>query len=52
MVATKILCLAAISDAEAAIEGFAGEYNLEGRLRDDELISGSLVNEIRDVTPG
>lgn len=36
----------------AAIESFAGEYNLEGRLRDDELISGSLVNEIRDVTPG
>lgn len=36
----------------AAIESFAGEYNLEGRLREDELISGSLVNEIRDVTPG
>lgn len=34
-----------------AIEDFAGEYNLEGRLRDDDLVSGSLVNEIRDVTP-
>ncbi|HEX6208798.1 MAG TPA: DUF1028 domain-containing protein [Actinomycetota bacterium] len=38
-------------DTRAAIEGFAGEYNLEGRLRDDEMISGSLVDEIRDVTP-
>lgn len=36
----------------AAIESFAGEYNLEGRLREDDSISGSLVNEIRDVTPG
>lgn len=35
----------------AAIEDFAGENNLEGRLRDDDLVSGSLVNEIRDVTP-
>ncbi|MEX2458242.1 MAG: DUF1028 domain-containing protein [Actinomycetota bacterium] len=34
-----------------AIAGFAGEYNLEGRLRDDDRISETLVREIRDVTP-
>jgi uncharacterized Ntn-hydrolase superfamily protein len=34
-----------------AIAGFAGEYNLEGRLRDDHRISETLVREIRDVTP-
>jgi len=34
-----------------ALAGWAGEHNLEGRLRDDELISQLLVREIRDVTP-
>ena len=34
-----------------AIAGFAREYNLEGRLRDDDRISETLVREIRDVTP-
>ena len=34
-----------------AIASFAGEYNLEGRLRDDGLLSETLVREIRDVTP-
>jgi uncharacterized Ntn-hydrolase superfamily protein len=34
-----------------AIAGWAGEYNLEGRLRDDDQISNQLVEEIRDVTP-
>ena len=35
----------------AALAGWAGEYNLEGRLRDDGQISNQLVEEIRDVTP-
>ncbi|HET6791099.1 MAG TPA: DUF1028 domain-containing protein [Actinomycetota bacterium] len=35
----------------AALAGWAGEYNLEGRLRDDDQISNKLVEEIRDVTP-
>ena len=34
-----------------ALAGFAGEYNLEGRLREDDRISETLVREIRDVTP-
>jgi uncharacterized Ntn-hydrolase superfamily protein len=34
-----------------ALAGWAGEYNLEGRLRDDDQISNQLVEEIRDVTP-
>jgi uncharacterized Ntn-hydrolase superfamily protein len=34
-----------------ALEGWAGEYNLEGRLRDDDRISQLLVRELRDVTP-
>jgi hypothetical protein len=34
-----------------ALAGWAGEHNLEGRLRDDEQISSLLVMEIRDVTP-
>jgi uncharacterized Ntn-hydrolase superfamily protein len=34
-----------------ALDGWAGEYNLEGRLRDDDLISQLLVREIRDITP-
>jgi len=35
----------------AALSGWAGEYNLEGRLRDDDQISQLLIREIRDVTP-
>jgi uncharacterized Ntn-hydrolase superfamily protein len=34
-----------------AIAGYAGEMNLEGKLRDDDLIYESVVREIRDVTP-
>ena len=34
-----------------ALADWAGEYNLEGRLRDDDKISQLLVREIRDVTP-
>ena len=30
---------------------FAGAYNLEGRLRDDDQLSQLLVREIRDLTP-
>ena len=35
----------------AALEDFAGTYNLEGRLRDDDQLSQLLVREIRDLTP-
>jgi uncharacterized Ntn-hydrolase superfamily protein len=35
----------------AALAEWAGEHNLEGRLRDDDQISDQLVAEIRDVTP-
>ena len=35
----------------SALGGWAGEYNLEGRLRDDDLISQLVVREIRDITP-
>ena len=35
----------------AALAEWAGEHNLEGRLRDDDQISNLLVAEIRDVTP-
>jgi uncharacterized Ntn-hydrolase superfamily protein len=34
-----------------ALAGWAGEYNLEGRLREDDQISNQLVVELRDVTP-
>jgi uncharacterized Ntn-hydrolase superfamily protein len=34
-----------------AFEAFAGELNMEGKLREDDLLSASLVREIRDVTP-
>lgn len=34
-----------------ALGTWAGEYNLEGRLRDDDGISNQLVTELRDVTP-
>jgi uncharacterized Ntn-hydrolase superfamily protein len=35
----------------AALSDWAGRYNLEGRLRDDGMLSGHLVAELRDVTP-
>lgn len=35
----------------AALEGWAGEVNLEGRLRDDGQFSALLVRELRDITP-
>jgi uncharacterized Ntn-hydrolase superfamily protein len=35
----------------AALGDWAAQYNLEGRLRDDDLISELLVREIRDITP-
>lgn len=34
-----------------AVAGFAGEFNLEGKLREDDLLYESLVREIQDVTP-
>jgi uncharacterized Ntn-hydrolase superfamily protein len=34
-----------------AISDFAGELNLEERLRDDDVLYESVVREIRDVTP-
>jgi uncharacterized Ntn-hydrolase superfamily protein len=34
-----------------ALDGWAGEYNLEGRVREDDLISQLLIREIRDITP-
>jgi uncharacterized Ntn-hydrolase superfamily protein len=36
---------------EAALAVWAGEFNLEGRLRDDGALSVSLLMELRDVTP-
>jgi len=35
----------------AALAEWAGRYNLEGRLRDDGMLSSHLVAELRDVTP-
>ena len=35
----------------AALETWAGEINLEGRLRDDDQLSALLVRELRDITP-
>lgn len=35
----------------AALGTFAGENNLEGRLRTDDLLSEALIRELRDVTP-
>jgi uncharacterized Ntn-hydrolase superfamily protein len=34
-----------------AIADYAGEVNLEGKIRDDDQIYESVVREIRDVTP-
>jgi uncharacterized Ntn-hydrolase superfamily protein len=38
-------------ETREALERFAGEFNLEGRIRSDDLISEALVREIRDITP-
>jgi hypothetical protein len=35
----------------AALEDWAGEVNLEGRLHDDGTFSQHLLNELRDITP-
>jgi uncharacterized Ntn-hydrolase superfamily protein len=35
----------------SALAEFAGAYNLEGRLREDERLSEMLVRELRDITP-
>lgn len=34
-----------------ALAAWAGEHNLEGRLREDDDVSQLLVREIRDITP-
>jgi uncharacterized Ntn-hydrolase superfamily protein len=39
------------AETRSAIEDWAGWYNLEGRLRDDDQISQHLVMELRDITP-
>ena len=36
---------------QAALADWAGRYNLEGRLREDGMLSGHLLMELRDVTP-
>jgi uncharacterized Ntn-hydrolase superfamily protein len=35
----------------AGVERFAGESNLEGRLREDDRFSDALLRELRDLTP-
>ncbi|HLA92913.1 MAG TPA: DUF1028 domain-containing protein [Actinomycetota bacterium] len=35
----------------AGLERFAGELNLEGRLREDGQLSDALLRELRDLTP-
>ena len=32
------------------LDAFAGEYNLEGRLRSDDLLSETLIRELRELT--
>lgn len=34
-----------------ALALFASEYNLEDRLRDDDRLSGTLISELRELTP-
>jgi uncharacterized Ntn-hydrolase superfamily protein len=42
----------AFDDAtRAALADWAGRYNLEGRLRDDGMLSSHLLMELRDITP-
>jgi uncharacterized Ntn-hydrolase superfamily protein len=38
-------------ETRAALATWAGEVNLEGRLRDDDQLSNQLVFELRDLTP-
>jgi uncharacterized Ntn-hydrolase superfamily protein len=38
-------------DTRIALAAFAGEFNLEGRLRDDDRVSETLIRELRDITP-
>lgn len=38
-------------DTRRALTEFAGESNLEGRLREDDRVSETLVRELRDITP-
>jgi uncharacterized Ntn-hydrolase superfamily protein len=43
---------ALLDDAtRAGLEAFAGEFNLEGRIRPDDQLSEALVRELRDITP-
>ncbi len=35
----------------SALDGWAGEVNLEGRIREDGMLSQHLLFELRDVTP-
>jgi uncharacterized Ntn-hydrolase superfamily protein len=35
----------------AALEAFAGEYNLESKIRSDDQLFASLVRELRDLSP-
>ena len=35
----------------AALAAFAGRLNMEGRLRDDDQISETLLRELRELTP-
>ena len=39
------------ASTRAALDAWAGELNLERRLRDDDLLSRHLLAELRDVTP-
>jgi uncharacterized Ntn-hydrolase superfamily protein len=38
-------------ETRRAVEAFAGEYNLEGKIRVDDQVHESLVRELRDITP-
>jgi len=43
---------AVLDDATlVALADWAGRYNLDGRLREDGMLSGHLLAELRDVTP-
>lgn len=38
-------------ETRRALAAFAGEFNLEGRLQEDDRVSETLVRELRDITP-
>jgi uncharacterized Ntn-hydrolase superfamily protein len=38
-------------ETRGALASFAGEFNLEGRLREDDRMSETLLRELRDITP-